>query len=137
MFCREAVADLRQVAAHQPDYPPVVFVYMGSVAQGEAFFAERWPEARAIADPRRRLYQAFGLRRGSLRQLAGPGVILSGARATLKGHRQASPEGADALQMPGVFLIQGDQVIWEHEFDHAGDHPEWETIPAQAGLKVA
>jgi len=136
MFCREAVADLRQVAANNPDYPKVLFVYMGSVEAGQAFFAERWPEAHAIADPRRRLYRPFGLGRGGLLELAGPGVALAGIRALAKGHLQGAPEGGDPRQMPGAFLVQGDQVLWRHDFDHAGDQPDWEKIPEEVNVKI-
>jgi hypothetical protein len=121
---------LRQVVARNSDYPPVVFVYMGSVDLGRQFFGERWPEAHAIADPRRRLYKAFGLRKGSLMQLGGPGAIMAGTRALVKGNIQSiPPAGTDPTQMPGVFLIQGDQVLWEHEFSHVGDQPDWAAIP--------
>lgn len=138
MFCRETVADLRQVAAKNPDYPKVVFVYMGSVESGVNFFAERWPEAHAIADPRRRLYHPFGLQRGGLRELGSPAVLLAGARALSKGHLQGvSPEDSDARQMPGVFLVQGDQVLWTHEYDHAGDQPDWASVPQEAGVTVS
>jgi hypothetical protein len=25
--------------------------------------------------------------------------------------------------MPGVFLVEGERVLWSHPFDHAGDQP--------------
>jgi hypothetical protein len=45
----------------------------------------------------------------------------------------------DPWVMPGLFLLDpaGD-VVWRHDFEHAGDHPDWNemttvaTRPAQA-----
>jgi AhpC/TSA antioxidant enzyme len=128
MFCREMVAELRQVAAKDPDFPDILIFGQGSVEQSRAFFAERWPEARAVADPRRRFYNAFGIGRGSLTQLlASPGVVAAGARAVAKGHIQGQTVG-DAAQMPGLMLVQDNCILWQHRFRHAGDHPNWEKI---------
>ena len=128
MFCREMVAELRQVVAKDPDYPEILVFVQGSVEQSRLFFAERWPEARAIADPRRRFYNAFGIRRGSLTQLvASPGVILAGARAMAKGNIQGQTVG-DTAQMPGLMLVQEGCIVWQHRFRHAGDHPDWGQI---------
>lgn len=127
------VAELRQVVAKNPDFPEVLIFAQGSVEQSKAFFAERWPEARAVADPRRRFYQAFGVGRGSLRQLASPGVLLAGARAVAKGHVQGQTIG-DAATMPGLMLVQDNCIVWQHHFKHAGDHPDWEEIGKRASL---
>jgi hypothetical protein len=127
MFCREMVADLRQVAAIDPDYPDILIFAQGSVEQSRTFFAERWPEARAVADPRRRFYNAFDIGRGSLLQLARPGVLTAGARAVSKGHIQGQTIG-DTAQMPGLILVQDGCIVWRHRFSHAGDHPDWRQI---------
>ena len=127
MFCREMVAELRQVAAKNPDYPDILIFAQGSVEQSRAFFAERWPEARAVADPRRRFYNAFGIGRGSLLQLASPGVLTAGARAVAKGHVQGQTIG-DTAQMPGLLLVQEGCIVWQHRFRHAGDHPDLSQI---------
>jgi hypothetical protein len=121
IFCRELVADVRRAAA-DADYPPVVFVYQGTPQEGEAFFADLWPDARAIADPEQQLYHLFGLARGSASQMFGARVWACGVRAALKGHFIGKPVG-DPWMMPGVFVVQGEQVLWQHDFAHAGDHP--------------
>lgn len=131
MFCREMVAELRQVAADHPEYPDILIFAQGSVEQSRAFFAERWPEARAVADPRRKFYRAFGIGRGSLAQLASPGVLIAGARAVSKGHIQGQTVG-DAATMPGLMLVQDNCILWQHHFKHAGDHPDWEKIGKRA-----
>jgi hypothetical protein len=127
MFCREMVAELRQVAAQDPDFPDILLFVQGSVEQSKRFFSERWPEARAVADPRRRFYKAFGIGRASLRQLASPGLLTAGARAVANGHIQGKTVG-DTAQMPGLMLVQEGRIVWQHRFHHAGDHPDWEKI---------
>lgn len=121
------VAELRQVVANNPNFPDILLIVQGSVEQSRAFFADRWPEARAISDPRRRFYKAFGINRGSLTQLASPGLFVAGARAVSKGHIQGQTVG-DAAQMPGLLLVQDGCIVWQHRFRHAGDHPDWEKI---------
>lgn len=130
------VADLRQVAAENPAYPPMLFVFQGSVAQGKRYFSERWPEVRAIADPRRRLYGAFGIRRGSVNKVLGFGAIRASAQAALGGHSPRVPIG-DPWLMPGMFVIHDTAVVWQHCFKHIGDHPDYEALADLAsGLAV-
>lgn len=133
MFCREMVAELQQVAAKDPNFPEILIFAQASVAQSQAFFDERWPQARVIADPRRRFYGLFGIGRGSLTQLASPGVLMAGARAMSKGHVQGQTVG-DAATMPGLMLVQDNCIVWQHKFKHAGDHPDWEKVGQLASV---
>ncbi len=131
LFTREWVADLRRTVDADPAYPPVVLVHLGAVADGEAFFGKYDPEARAIADPAEGLFKAFGLGRARLAQLLGPEVIACGLRATLKGHGAGKPVG-DPWILPGLFLVEGDRILWDHRARHAGDHPDFAGIPRLA-----
>lgn len=128
--------DLRRAAETTPNYPPVLLVYQGTVDEGAAFFAKFWPEARAIADPDFALYQAFGIERGGKEQFLTAGVIACGIRATLKGNFNGRPQG-DTLLMPGLFLVSGDRILWHHDYRHAGDHPNFATIPARLAQATA
>lgn len=123
------ISDLRSVTVNHPDFPPVVLAYMGSPRVGQGFFKDRWPEVRAIADAELRFYDAFGIKRGGLKELVGPGVIAASARAMLKGNLQGRTVG-DPYILPGGFLVQGDEVLWEHRYSHAGDHPDWLALPS-------
>jgi hypothetical protein len=59
----------REAAIAEGDsFPDVLFVHMNDVAAGDAFFAEHAPDERAIADPERALYAAFGVKRASILQ---------------------------------------------------------------------
>ena len=113
--------------ASQPSYPSILFFYQGTVADGAAFFGRFWPEARAVSDPHRRFYRAFGIERGGMWELFGPEALACGIRATLKGNLAGVPVG-DLWTMPGLFLVEGDAIIWQHEFRHIGDHPDFARI---------
>ena len=115
------------MTADSPSYPPVLFFHLDSQATVRDFFRNRWPEAHAVADPERRFYDAFGLRRGSLGELLGLGMLARAAQAMLKGNRMGRPT-ADARQMPGMLLVDGDRVVWEHAFGHVGDYPDLEQL---------
>ena len=95
---------------------------------GAAFFRRLWPEARAIADLPRYFYDAFRIERGGMKEMFGPDVWACGVRATLKGSFIGRPVG-DPWIMPGLFLVRNDQILWQRDFRHAGDHPDWATIP--------
>ena len=126
-FCREMIADQESVAG----FPPVLFFFQGSPMEGRAFLRRYWPSARAVSDPELHFYEAFGVRRGRLRELFGPGVWSARRRAIEAGHRNGDRSG-DLWRMPGVFLVRGDAVLWAHEFEHVGDLPDFASIPERA-----
>jgi len=130
VFCREGVEDLRR-ASQSEGFPPVLFFFQATAEKGAEFFGRHWPEARAVADPERHFYEAFGARRGSLGQVLGPRVWAAGLRAALKGHRIGKPVG-DPWVMPALLLMRGDSIVWRHAFRHAGDRPESSLIAAAA-----
>lgn len=129
IFCRETVADLRAASEGRPGYPRVLFFYQGSPTEGRAFLRRYWPGASAVADPERRFYAAFGLERGSLWRMMAPGVWAGHRRAAAKGHTMGERSG-DIWMMPGVFLVEKDGILWQHDFRHAGERPDWEGVPA-------
>lgn len=110
-------------------YPPILFVHHGTAEQGAAFFQRSWPEARVISDATKQFYTAFGLVRGTWSQLLGPGALVRGVQAMLKGHGIGRPVG-DPLLMPGAFLIHKDHVLWQHTYHHVGDHPDFAQFTA-------
>jgi hypothetical protein len=134
IFCREMVADVRAAAESSPDYPSVLFFYQGTPTEGRAFLRRYWPAARAVADDDHSFYEDFGVERGRLLEVLGPRALLSTRRAKAKGHEFGERTG-DAWRMPGLFLVRGEDVLWQHEFSHQADHPVFEDIPqlAQVG----
>ena len=131
LFCRETVAELRAVSERDREFPPVLFFTQGSGIELRAFLRRDWPAARAIADPEQRFYAAFGVDRMSPFGMLRPALWSAQRRAQQKGFDRGERSG-DVWRMPGVFLVRGAQVLWSHEFRHAGDHPEWDRIPALA-----
>lgn len=130
IFCREMVRDLREIAATNRSYLPILFFYQGNAADGKTFFNTFWPEARAVADESRIFYTAFGIQRGGMKEMLGPEVWACGVRAALKGNTGGLPS-SDPWMMPGLFVVQGHMILWQHVFRHAGDHPDFTRIPAQ------
>lgn len=135
IFCREMVKDVR-IAADRADslaggtgdkrYPRVVFVHTAAPEAAARFFGRFWPGAPALSDPRKRLYGAMGLRRGTPIQLLSPRVWAGALRAAFKGHAIGRPAG-DPWMMPGVVLIAPDgRILHRHTFANIGDHPQFE-----------
>jgi hypothetical protein len=127
MFCREMVRDLRRARSDLPGFPKTILFFMGDVSEGARFFRGRWPEAHAVADPERVFFEGFGCRRARFRELFGLRALRAGLRALRKGNGIGKPVG-DPVVMPGALLMRGDQVAWSHDFDHAGDHPDWAEV---------
>ncbi|MGQ9804572.1 MAG: SelL-related redox protein [Chlorobiales bacterium] len=127
IFCRELIADLRNVSENQPQFPPIIFFYQGTVSDGRDFFASLWREAKAIADLPKVFYNGFELERGGVKEMFGAEVWACGVRAALKGHFIGAPVG-DPWTMPGIFFVQHHQILWQHHFKHAGDHPTLENL---------
>jgi len=133
IFCRETESELRRTCEADPRFPRLLFFFQGSPTEGRAFLRRYWPDARAIADPEKSFYSAFGIGRGGLRQMFGPGVWSAARRARNKGLSQGARSG-DIWMMPGVFLVDDGHIVWAHEYSHAGDHPDFQCIPEAAGL---
>ena len=119
--------DLRRVAGRDPQFPNVVFVFMGETAEGAAFLDGLWPQARGIADRDKRLYDAFGVARGGMKEMFGPGAFACGVRAAAKGNFIGRRHG-DPWTLPSFILVYDERVVWRHDGAHAGDHPQWSEI---------
>ncbi len=130
MFCREAVAALRQENGANPEYPRILFFHLGSPKEGNQFLEAEWAEARAVSDPEAGFYDAFSFGRGRIGQIIGFAALRSGFQAWRKGHRLGKPVG-DTRRMSGVVAIRDRQLIWRHEYRHGGDHPDFANIPAE------
>ena len=129
--------DLRRLSGEDPEFPGIIFFHMGTVAEGDAFFESLWPEARAVADPDRTFYDAFGRKSVSVWRLLGPRSWLPALRAMLKGSGIGKPVG-DIHVMPGAFLVRGDEVLWQHDYEGGtGDHPDWKAVAARARAERA
>ena len=100
---------------------------MASAEEGRSFLDQLWPGARGLADPDKRLYQAFGVKQGGVAEMFGPGAIACGIRATMKGNFIGRKKG-DPWTLPAFVLVADNRILWRHDGTHAGDHPEWSDI---------
>ncbi|HGY92391.1 MAG TPA: hypothetical protein ENK43_14575 [Planctomycetes bacterium] len=120
MFCRELVQVLYQARERLQDVR-LLFVASSTAEESHEFFSQVWPEARAVADPEKRLYEAFGLSRASWGQILGPRVVLKGILSLFKGHGIGNPVG-DPRVLSGFFLLDRDgRIVWERPSANSAD----------------
>ncbi len=126
-FCREAIADvLRDRAAIEAAGARPVLVHMGTEREGDEFLARlSASDLPRIADPRRRLHRAIGLRRGSLAELFGWRIFVRAMAAAR--HGVGYPVG-DPLQMPGTALLHRGRVLAVHRHRFAGERPDYASL---------
>jgi hypothetical protein len=116
-------------------FPEVLFFHLAGVEEGEEILRQYWPEARAVSDPDKQFYRAFGLHQGSFNQLLGPRVLWAAAKSALKGNAPGRAQG-DVRTMPGMFLARDGEIVWQHDFRYSGDHPDLEVVAGVAGQLV-
>jgi hypothetical protein len=81
------------------------------------------PAFETLLDPDGTGYDAYGLIRGSLWQIAGPPALFGVARAVLAGVLPGLPRG-DLYRLGGVFIIGPcGRVRYVHRARHAADNP--------------
>lgn len=129
-FCREAMSDLSRIKTELEQMRvKLVLVHMTSPDDGiaEEYF-ERYnlKGVSHVGDPTKKLYQQFGLKRGTFSQLYGLSTWVRGYQAgVVDGHGWGSEALADGFQMPGVFLIRDGQVEESYVHKSVSDRPEY------------
>jgi len=97
-----------------------------------AIFAKEFaPGLPMLCDPQRKAYEAYGLERGNLFQtFLNPKVWSAISRARKKGFQvETPPEGQDAMQMSGTFIIStSGQILLPYYYDHIADHPPLDLL---------
>jgi peroxiredoxin len=123
------VAQLRQKKQHFDKIgAQVVLVGMGTPEESSAFEMKFDIPFPLISDPKRKLYQAFGLKQISALELLSPSVAFKGILAMTKGHTIGIPIG-DVRQLPGVFIINTDgRIVYSYFARDPSDHPDSDTI---------
>lgn len=107
----------------------IVLVHMGdSEAIGK--LAEKYGlgDVDRICDPDRKLYQAFGLKRGRLWQLFGPKVFWRALPEGVLSRHGIGRVTADSFQMPGLFLIDEAGIVRRFRHQTAADRPDYAGI---------
>jgi len=126
--CKELVDQLAtQLPAFQSRNLALAIVTQGTPAETKEFCAERAPGVLCLADPDRNAYEAYGLERANIWQsFLSLNVWRSNRR--LKRERDWNtdlpPQGQDALQMAGLFIIATDgKIRLPYYYDDIADHP--------------
>jgi peroxiredoxin len=126
-FCREALAQLRRDrGAIEAAGTRIVLVHMTADESAKTLFAKYGlDDVPRVADPERKLYAAFELKRGTAGQVMGPRVWWKGFRTTfLRGHLPGIPEG-DVFQLPGTFLVADGEILRAFRTDDSAGHPDY------------
>ncbi len=127
VFCREAIADAaRALPEIEAAGARLVLVHQGADDDGLRGLAARYGIDRVdrVSDPRKDLYRALELSRGTLGQLFGPAVWWRGLVAIMRGHG-LGPLVGDGFRMPGAFLVRDGRVITSYRHAHAADRPDY------------
>lgn len=97
---------------------------MGSVEESADFARRQELPFPLIADPKGKLYAAFGLRQASFTGLFAPGLIIKAVSAMSQGYGVGKPIG-DIRQLPGVFIIDTrGTIVFRHVSADPADHPD-------------
>lgn len=126
-FCREALAEIAKQRDEIADNGTrIVLVHMVDEDTAHQNLNKYdLSDVQHISNPDRSLYTAFGLCKGSLNQLFGLTVILrSFSAGIIKGHSIGGFVG-NALQMPGVFLIDKGMIVQSFTHHSAADRPDY------------
>ena len=110
----------------------LVIVTMGTPEAAKAFCEERAPGVTCLSDVDRKAYQEYGLERANVWQsFLSLNVWRSNRR--LKKERgwntDLPPQGQDALQMAGTFVIAPDgRIRLPYYYDDIADHPDVDLL---------
>lgn len=129
-FCREATADIAGRRGEiEADGTRVVFVHMNTPADADRFFAKYGLQSVSrISDPEAKLYRAFGLRRGTIGQLAGWKMFARFIPAGIFAGHGVGPIKADGMRLGGVFLLRDGQIVREFRHQSQADRPDYCSV---------
>ena len=118
----EALEEIREAGGD------VVCVFQYRAAPTRNFCRQRGVELECLGDPELAGYDAVGLERGGVKELASPKVAIAGLRAAAKGRLPGKPEGDTAL-MPATFVVDSEgKVRFAHYNADQSDNPPMEPV---------
>ena len=102
----------------------MVLVGLGRPEQAREFCGRRRIPFVCVVGPGRGVHRAFGLRRGSLNQVAGPRTWGPWLRDQLGPNHQGRFGQGDMAQLPGTFVVDAGGIIrYAHRGRRANDYP--------------
>jgi len=126
IFCRESLIDIsRKREDIESKNVRIVLVHMSDVDTAHQYFKTYNLESiDSVSDPECKYYKAFGLIKGSFKQLFGLKIWMRGLEAGMKGIKSGKMLG-DGFQMPGVFILQDGEVKDKFVHKFASDRPDY------------
>lgn len=109
----------------------IAVITQGTPEATALFVSEFAPGLLCLSDSSREAYRAYGLERGNIFQtVLNPKVWSAVSRSRKKGFLlEPPPEGQDALQMSGTFIINtAGQIVLPFYYDNIADHPPLDLI---------
>jgi peroxiredoxin len=109
----------------------IAIIMQGTPEESAKFAAEFAPGLKVLADPERLAYAAYGLERGNLFQtFLNPRVWFAVSHSRKKGYKvEPPPEGQDAMQMSGTFIISTEgKIELPYYYDDISDHPPLDLL---------
>lgn len=134
--CPQCKEMLDQFAQLKPELEKkglsLAVVTQGKPEETKAFCAERIPGVLCLSDPERKAYRAYGLGRGKMSQTVLSLRVMRANRDLLKrkGWKpELPPQGQDALQMAGTFIIGPDgRIRLPYYYEDIADHAPVELL---------
>jgi len=131
--CKEMVDNLVSASPEmQKKNLGLVIVTQGTPEEAKSFCAERAPDVTCLADPERKAYKAYGLERANIWQSF---LSLNVWRSNRRLNRERGwttdlpPNGQDAMQMAGTFVIAPDgRIRLPYYYDDIADHPSVDLL---------
>ena len=131
IFCKEALFDIaKKKRSLEEKGIRVVFVHMAPREVAVEYFKTfGLKEIDQISDPECKIYQSFGLLKGTSSQLMGLKNWYRGFEVSVgKGIEVSIKQIGDAFQMPGVFIIKDGDIKQNFIHKTAADRPDYEKL---------
>jgi peroxiredoxin len=131
IFCKESLYDLskRQKEIESAGIK-IVYVHMADKIEAEGFFNKyNIKNPVHVSDPLCKVYGIFGLVKGNFNQLFGLKTWIRGAEIVAT--KQIAPgllRIGDGFQMPGIFLIRGNEIVSSFIHKSVADKPNYEDF---------
>lgn len=134
-FCREAMADVAaQQDAIRAAGAGIAFVHGGTPEEARPWFEKYGlTGVLQVSDPALEHYRAFGLGRTGPQALVDPRVWTRGAVCALS-HGFGVQRAEMMRQLPGVFVVQGREVLAEYRHRSPADRPDYAALAREAKL---
>jgi AhpC/TSA antioxidant enzyme len=112
----------------------IIVITMSTPQTLARFEKERVFPIALFADPTRNSYRAFGLEHTTMMRIIRPSVIWKYLKLIARGGKvRRVPEGEDALQLGGDFLVARDgRLLWSFRSADPTDRPSVDVLLAEA-----